>query len=479
MENLKKNFGYQIAYRILAVITPLITSPIVSRALGAEMVGIYSATQAYANYFAIFAMLGVEYYGQRIISSVRTAEERQKLFWEIYFVQAISAISIIAIYYGSLLLQNRERIHIMVIQGLWVMSSFLDINWFFYGIEDFKLTVTRNFFIKVTTVLCILLFVREPGDLLLYTLIMSGSTAISQLVLWKALKKYVRFQKVNLVDIKKHILPIIRMFIPMIALSIYHNMDKTMLDLLSNEIEVGYYYSADKVINIPLGVICALGTVMLPRVSSILSSGTLESVTILLKRTSEAVMFLACAVGFGIGSIAEEFSPFFFGKGYEPVGIMIKAFVPVLIVKALSDAVKSQYLLPAQKDVQYTKAVVYGAVTNVIFNAALISKWGALGAIFGTFMAELVSLICQVWACKDEVNFFRLFLRNWYYLVAAVIMYALVRAVASMTTGVSVVIRLGFMILSGILMYLIICMLIWKVKKDSIFNEILKAHQYK
>ena len=60
MSSLKKNIGLQMSYRVLTIITPLITSPIISRALGAEKIGVYSATQAYANYFMLFAMLGIE-----------------------------------------------------------------------------------------------------------------------------------------------------------------------------------------------------------------------------------------------------------------------------------------------------------------------------------------------------------------------------------------------------------------------------------
>ena len=53
-ENLKKNFIYQIVYRVLTVATPLITSPILSRALGAEKLGIFSATLALVGYFHSF-----------------------------------------------------------------------------------------------------------------------------------------------------------------------------------------------------------------------------------------------------------------------------------------------------------------------------------------------------------------------------------------------------------------------------------------
>ena len=76
-EGLKKNFLYSIGYQILVIILPLITAPYVSRTLGAEMVGIYSVTQAFANYFYLFAMLGINNYGNRMIARVRDDKDRQ------------------------------------------------------------------------------------------------------------------------------------------------------------------------------------------------------------------------------------------------------------------------------------------------------------------------------------------------------------------------------------------------------------------
>ena len=151
MANIKKNFGYQIAYRILTVITPLITSPIVSRALQADKLGVYSATYAYADYFVLLAMLGVASYGQRTIAAAKTLEERQKLFWEIYAVQFVASIVALSLYLLSLpiaALKVPDRIPVMLTQGLWIVSCIFSISWFFFGIEEFRVTVIRNLFIK-------------------------------------------------------------------------------------------------------------------------------------------------------------------------------------------------------------------------------------------------------------------------------------------------------------------------------------------
>ena len=57
MGEIKKNLIYNVTYQILVIILPFITAPYISRVLGAHNVGVYSYTQAFANYFYLFAML--------------------------------------------------------------------------------------------------------------------------------------------------------------------------------------------------------------------------------------------------------------------------------------------------------------------------------------------------------------------------------------------------------------------------------------
>lgn len=53
-------------------------------------------------------------------------------------------------------------------------------------------------------------------------------------------------------------------------------MDKVMLGQMSTMTQVGYYEGAGKILNIPMGVITALGTVMLPRMSNLAAKGKRE-----------------------------------------------------------------------------------------------------------------------------------------------------------------------------------------------------------
>ena len=64
----KKNFIYSSLYQVLVLVLPLITTPYVSRIFGAENLGVYSYTNTIAQYFVIFAMLGLNNYGNRAVA---------------------------------------------------------------------------------------------------------------------------------------------------------------------------------------------------------------------------------------------------------------------------------------------------------------------------------------------------------------------------------------------------------------------------
>ena len=79
-----KNYMYNLIYQILILILPLVTTPYLSRVLGAEGVGIYSYTYAIVTYFVLFGSLGIALYGQREIAYVQNEpRKRKKIFIEL------------------------------------------------------------------------------------------------------------------------------------------------------------------------------------------------------------------------------------------------------------------------------------------------------------------------------------------------------------------------------------------------------------
>ena len=394
--SLKKNFLYNATYQMLLIIVPLITTPYISRVLGAEQIGIYSYTNAISKYFVLFAMLGMANYGNRSCAMVRNDREKlSRTFWEIYGLQFFTAVFCIVGYVLFVAIGIQSNKLIYWIWLLYVVSALLDISWLYFGLEEFKFTTRRNIIIKIISVICIFLFVKKNSDLWYYTLIVAGSFFLNQLVLWPCLRKHVDWYKPSWEGIVKHIKPNLILFIPVIAVSLYKYMDKIMLGILSDMMQSGYYEQTEKIINIPLGLINALGTVMLPRMSNYAAAGLKKKSMDLIGKSMMFVCFLSSALTFGISGVSTVFTPFFFGESYLPCAELISAIAPTCLFIAWANVIRTQYLIPQKKDVSYIISVLLGAIVNAIINGILIGRMGAMGAVIGTIFAEAMVCIAQ------------------------------------------------------------------------------------
>ena len=465
----KKNFIYSSLYQVLVLVLPLITTPYVSRVFGAENLGVYSYTNTIAQYFVIFAMLGLNNYGNRAVAMARDdKEELNAVFSEIYTMQLITGLLSLLVYvvYAVFIAQDYKTYSLIL--TLYVLSAVFDINWLFFGLEKFKLTVTRNSIIKIGSVVAILVLVKTKDDLLIYTSIYAVSMLLSTIALWPYARKEVKYHFPKVQDVLKHIKPNMVMFIQVIAVSIYKYMDKLMLGGFSKT-ETGYYENVEKIMTVALGFITAFGNVMLPRMSNMVARKNVAGVRQTIATSMRFVLGLSCALTFGMVAVAPEFVGLYFGKGFEPCITVMIALAPTMIFQSWANVIRTQYLIPFKHDNVYVGSVVFGALINFIINYLMIPKYGALGAVAGTIIAEASVAIIQTVAVRKELNISLYFKQGIPFLLFGFAMYALVRCVSGLQF--SDFAKVAVEVVSGAVVYLIL----WGgyemiVKKKQLFK---------
>ncbi len=404
MKSENKNFLMNVVYQGLTLVFPLVTVPYVSRVLGVENVGIYSYTYSIANIFMLLGMLGINNYGNREIAKVRdNVDALAREFSSIYGLQVIISVAAVVGYVVYLLTFGSHYRLISVLQLVSVLSICFDVNWFFFGLEKFRLSITRNLFVKVVSLVLILLFVRDRSDLWVYTAIMAGSTALSQVYLFCILHRYVRFKTPTWNAAFRHFRGVIVLFVPVLAFGVYQVLDKTMLGTISTVTELGYFANAEKVVSIPIAVVAALGTVMLPRMAHIFVDRTAEY-RATIKASMNLALMLACTMGVGMMVIAEDATPIVFGPGFERCAPVIRLLSVTVMISAWSNVVRTQYLIPANRDSVYVGSTLGAAVVNVSLNLVLIGRFGAIGACVGTIAAELFIAVYQTIATLHELD---------------------------------------------------------------------------
>ncbi len=470
MANLKKNITYNVIYHILVLILPLITAPYISRILGPEGVGIYSYTHSIAHYFVVFSMLGLTKYGNRLIAKVKgDKEELSKTFCNIYSIQALKSTIAIVAYSVYFVGFHQKYRTFFLIQLLQVGSALFNISWFFFGMEQFKLTVTRSAIIKGLSTIAIFIFVKTPEDLGIYIGIVSGSLLLSNLVLWRFLFKHIKFVKPQFKEALKHIKPLFILFIPVVALSIFRTMDKIIITLLSDVVQTGLYENADKIVLIPTTIITAIGTVMLPRMCNIIAQGNDENSKRYIRDSMQFVLGLAIGMMFGIAVIAEMFAPLYFGEAFTQAGPIIKYLTPIVFLTSWNNVVRTQYLIPQEKDKLYIIAIILGAVINLVLNIIFIPLYGAMGAVIGTLAAFSAVFLYQTINTRKELDFIQYLKDNYLFFVSGILMYLSVSIIRKFI-GVGYW-QLVVLIIIGVAVYALASILLFFVLKKDRFER--------
>ena len=167
-KSITKNYIYNLTYQILVLILPLITTPYISRVLGAENIGIYSYTLSISAYFILFGSLGISLYGQREIAYNQGKKNKCSIiFWEIIILRTITMLISLILYYFIFVNGQQYQIYYKILT-LELIANCLDISWFFQGIEEFKKTVMRNMVVKLISIISIFIFVKKESDLYIY-----------------------------------------------------------------------------------------------------------------------------------------------------------------------------------------------------------------------------------------------------------------------------------------------------------------------
>lgn len=449
MKSVKKNFLYNLFYQVLTFLLPLVTTPYLSRVLGAEKTGIYSYSYSIAYYFVLFAMLGLNNYGNREVAKNRDdMVMRSRTFWSIYGLQLCSSIIIIFAYMIYNLCIGKQVMNWIML--VYVISSFFDINWFFWGLEEFKITVTRNTITKILTVVSILLFVKSPEDIYIYGAIMASSMLISSIVLWPYLKKRVIWMRPSLQEILKHLKPNLILFIPVIAVSLYKVMDKIMLGNMTTYREVGYYDYAEKVIAIPTCAVNALGTVMLPRMANLVAKNDIKTEQDTIHKSMIFGTVLSVAMSFGLIGIANIFVPVFYGEGYVKCVSLFYILLPSCVFLAIANVIRTQYLIPHSMDKEFTISLIFGAMVNLVINTVLIPQLQSVGAAIGTLVSEGTVCILQLCFVRKYLTIKNYISDIVFLVISGVLMAVLVYSIPEIDNGlVTLLIKIG----SGVIIF--------------------------
>ncbi|MDT2758639.1 oligosaccharide flippase family protein [Enterococcus xiangfangensis] len=404
MRNVARNFIYQIIFQVMKIIVPIITIPIVSKALGPSGVGLYNYTNSIAQYFVLVASLGVAMYGNRAIALAYNRDENISiLFLELFFFKAIFTLVVLFVYLITVsFFENR---FILYVQGITILAVLFDISWFFMGIEDFKKTSICNVLVQSITFTAIILLVKDRSDLIIYTVIQATGLLASQMFVWFFIKQHIVFEKISLSNIFKHLKGSVEFFLPEVAIVLYTNLNKTVLGVVLGSAAVGYYTNSVTINTVFITVITTLDMVLLPHMSSLFAKDNTERIIELMEKTLHLQLFFSIPIMFGMLTVYDKLIPWFFGDQFLFMNYIVPFFSILIVIIPLGSSLATQYLIPIGQVNKYNRSVTIGAGINMLGNIILLPFFGFFGAVFSNILAEFFVTFVRLKSFLKQTEF--------------------------------------------------------------------------
>ena len=402
-------------------------------------------------------MLGIGVYGTKQIAA---ASDVSSTFWNIYVIQLIASILAISVYVIAVFSIPQMGGVIPLIVGVSLFSRMLDISWLFSGKEDFKKITIRNIVVRLIGVISIFIFVKSSDDLYLYVFLIVIFDFLGQFVMWMPAKKFIKHLSFNAKVIKKNLHPIVLLFLPQVAISLYVVLDRTLLGLLGSYSDVGIYEQGQKLISILLKVVSSLGVVMLPRVANLLSERKEKEAQNMVKFSFILYNLIIFPMIFGLIAVNEVFVKLFLGQNFQDVKYVLYVTVFNIMFVGWSNILGYQVLVVRNKNKEFMLSTTIPAFVSVAVNIAVIPFFGYIGASITSVIVEILVFAIQWYYSRNIINKNLLFNKDLAKIICSSLVMFGALMLCKMTLGLDGIIGLIIYLAVGGISYLVMIFLL-------------------
>ena len=454
-KSIKKNAVFNVIKTLMGIVFPLITFPYVSRILSPNGIGQVNFANSIISYFSIFASLGISSYGIREAAKIRQDKvSLTKFVKEILVINLTATIISYCFLFVALICIPLFQVYrtLLIISGTSIILTTIGIDWLYGALEEFQYIAIRSIFFQFLSLCLLLLFVKNEDDYVKYAAIIVTSSGGANI--WNIIhaRKYIDFKlHVNL-EFKKHLKPIIILFATSLAASIFTSLDTSMLGLMANTTEVGYYSASVKIVRMIRDLFPAIFGVLFARVSSYVGADETEKLNVLSERTFSFIFCFTLPIICGLILLAKPIVLLICGKEYFDSIATTRILAPLILVSACSGFLGGQILISYRKDKIYLLSMIIAAITNIIFNYLFIPLMGASGAALGTVFAEFTIVIVDVISLWWFITKLKIFKHIFQCICATIIMGLIVYFVYRIFEGF-LIFQCCVPIFTGILVY--------------------------
>jgi O-antigen/teichoic acid export membrane protein len=411
VRKLSSNYILSIIRILVSAIVGLLIMAHVNKQLGAELIGKVEYANTIINYFVMFSALGIPMYGVREIAKHRHDKTLlSKTFLELLTILLVTTIVSYVVLFILLYVFNffaDYKLLILVFSSVIFLTN-IGADWFFMGMEDQLYITIRYVAVRLIALVILYLFVVSQDDYLIYAFItilyVCGSNIFNFYFIFKNIEfKSIKFKTL---DIKRHVRPVLTIFIAAISVNIYLQLDNFLIGHISGDKYLGYYVVANKLIRQAITFITLIGLILLPRLSSYWETDK-ELYYNVLEKSFNYILIFAIPASFYFFLFSKEIIIVMAGESFNPSILTMQILSPLCFVVSIAYFIGYLILFTQKKEKIYTVSVIISAVFSVAVNLVAITKWQQNGAAVTQILAELIAVIIMtafIWREIVKIN---------------------------------------------------------------------------
>jgi len=456
--SVKNSVFYNVLLAISQVFFPLITFPYLARTLGPEHVGVLNFAESIAKYFVMLAALGIPIYGIREIAKVQNElKERTKIFAEIFTINLICTLGLSFLFLAAVFfipqLNNEKVLFYWTIAYFFFQVFYLE--WFFNGMNQFKFIAIRQFVIRFFFIIFVFILIKSQFDYVNYMRMQFGLSVLLAIINFNNLSKHISLNKETFsnLDLRKHIKPLLYIFLTIFSISIYFSLDTILLGFLANNESVGYYSTALKLNKLIIAVFGAVTVAIFPSLINLYHSQQIEKFRELIRQVFFVLVSLSIPAIVIFISCAKEIVHVLFSQNFDRSILPLQITAPLILIVSLSSIFGFQVLSALAKDRQILYSAIIGMSVSIVLSILLVPSLMEVGEAITILVTELSVSVSFIYFTKKYFKvggLTNMFLKQLVgalpYLVFVIIFKSIINDSIMVLTSISIISLIWFCI---------------------------------
>ena len=404
-----ENFLSLIIIQGLNTIIPLFLFPYLVRTLGQVQYGQAAFVISLINFLQIIIDFGFNYTGTKMVALAKTSEERSKIFYSIFFIKLLLffVCVIILILTGILIAKVKAMFMFFVISSGLLLGNVLFPVWFFQGMEKMKVMSAFNFFIRIASLVLIVIYVKSPYHTERYVLINSLSNLIPGffcfsycIYLFK-----IEFKFPDLNQIKDIFNNGKDLFISNLIIGGYSSIRIFVIGLFSNGQLLGIYSILERIYLIiqtfPLG---SFLQATYPKLVKIIETDRNKVINFMKKAANYSLLYFSVAVI--IFLIVQPWLLNDVLKVKLPLNyVTLSVLFGITVVLVNYNTFRIEYLLISGNDKLFRVIHFYAGIIGTVTMLAFTYKWDVIGCAASVVLTQSTIILYTLYVYKKHLGF--------------------------------------------------------------------------